>query len=108
MYHIRHLGTRFLFHFYCKLTLTSVITYVIIYIYIRHTHTQKNISIQCMKFSRDRFNTFLILLCSLHVMFTLLRILLPTSSYVMDGYLKRLCIRTLRQLFILYKLNSMH
>lgn len=60
-----------------------------------------------MKFSRDRFNTFLILLCSLHVMFTLLRILLPTS-YVMDGYLKRLRIRTVCQLFILHKLNSMH
>lgn len=60
-----------------------------------------------MKFSRDRFNTFLILLCSLHVMFTLLRILLPTSSYVMDGYLKRLRIRTVGQLFILHKLNSM-
>lgn len=76
-------------------------------IHIRHTHTQKNISIQSMKFSRDRFNTFLILLCSLHVMFTLLRILLPTSSYVMDGYLKRLRIRTVGQLFILHRLNSM-
>lgn len=57
--------------------------------------------------SKDKKN-FLILLCSLHVMFTLLRILLPTSSYVMDGYLKRLRIRTVCQLFILHKLNSMH
>lgn len=56
--------------------------------------------------SKDKKN-FLILLCSLHVMFTLLRILLPTSSYVMDGYLKRLRIRTVGQLFILHKLNSM-